>query len=36
MKPKTIIEKQIVDLSTTLKPISIQMQSWAEKSIFLK
>lgn len=36
MKPKTFIEKEIVDLSATLKPISAQMQSWAEKSIFLK
>ena len=36
MKPKTILEKEIVDFSATLKPISTQMQSWAEKSIFLK
>jgi hypothetical protein len=36
MIPKTIIEKQIVDLSATLKPISVQMHIWAEKSIFLK
>lgn len=36
MIPKTIIEKEISNLSTTLKPITAQMQSWAEKSIFLK
>ena len=36
MIPKTIIEKEISHLSTTLKPISTQMQEWAEKSIFLK
>ncbi|MFH6948237.1 PcfJ domain-containing protein [Flavobacterium sp. FlaQc-51] len=36
MIPKTIIEKEISHLSTTLKPISAQMQQWAEKSIFLK
>ncbi|WP_343591345.1 PcfJ domain-containing protein [Flavobacterium sp.] len=36
MTPKTIIEKEISHLSTTLKPISAQMNSWAEKSIFLK
>lgn len=36
MIPKTIIEKEISHLSTTLKPITAQMQSWAEKSIFLK
>jgi len=36
MIPKTIIEKEISHLSTTLKPISAQMQTWAEKSIFLK
>jgi hypothetical protein len=36
MIPKTIIEKQITELSVTLTPITVQMQSWAEKSIFLK
>lgn len=36
MIPKTIIEKEISHLSTTLKPISSQMHDWAEKSIFLK
>ncbi|WP_409415734.1 PcfJ domain-containing protein [Flavobacterium sp. PS2] len=36
MIPKTIIEKQIADLSSTLKPINEQMHAWAEKSIFLK
>ncbi|RZJ90029.1 MAG: hypothetical protein EOO20_09310 [Chryseobacterium sp.] len=36
MIPKTIIEKEISHLSTTLKPISAQMQQWAEKNIFLK
>ncbi len=36
MIPKTIIEKHIVDLSATLKPITTQVYSWAEKSIFLK
>lgn len=36
MIPKTIIEKEISNLSTTLKPITAQMHAWAEKSIFLK
>lgn len=36
MIPKTIIEKEISHLSTTLKPISAQMQTWVEKNIFLK
>lgn len=36
MIPKTIIEKEISNLSTTLKPISAEMHTWAEKSIFLK
>ncbi|OXA78657.1 PcfJ-like protein [Flavobacterium aquidurense] len=36
MKPKTIIEKEIVDLSATLKPIKTQVYTWAEKNIFLK
>lgn len=36
MTPKTIIEKEITALSATLPPISTEMQSWAEKSIFLK
>jgi hypothetical protein len=36
MIPKTIIEKEISNLSATLKPITAQMQTWAEKSIFLK
>ncbi|WP_374173188.1 PcfJ domain-containing protein [Flavobacterium tructae] len=36
MIPKTIIEKEISNLSATLKPISAQIQTWAEKSIFLK
>jgi hypothetical protein len=36
MIPKTIIEKEISTLSTTLKPITAQMHAWAEKSIFLK
>ena len=36
MIPKTIIEKEISNLSTTLKPLSTEMQQWVEKSIFLK
>ncbi|KIA95652.1 MULTISPECIES: PcfJ domain-containing protein [unclassified Flavobacterium] len=36
MTPKTNIEKEITQLSSTLKPITAQMQTWAEKSIFLK
>ena len=36
MIPKTIIEKEISHLSTTLKPTTAQMHTWAEKSIFLK
>lgn len=36
MKPKTLLEKQITELSNTLKPITAQMHSWAEKNIFLK
>lgn len=36
MIPKTIIEKEITHLSITLKPISAQMHTWAEKNIFLK
>lgn len=36
MIPKTIIEKEISNLSSMLKPISTQMHTWAEKSIFLK
>lgn len=36
MIPKTIIEKEISNLSTTLKHISAEMHAWAEKSIFLK
>ncbi len=36
MIPKTIIEKEISNLSATLKPISSEMQTWAKKSIFLK
>jgi hypothetical protein len=36
MKPKTLLEKEIVALSATLTPISAEMHSWAEKSIFLK
>lgn len=36
MIPKTITEKEICNLSITLKPISAKMQEWAEKSIFLK
>jgi hypothetical protein len=36
MKPKTLLEKEIVALSATLAPISAEMYSWAEKSIFLK
>lgn len=36
MIPKTIIEKEITKLSTTLRPISAEMHAWAEKSIFLK
>jgi hypothetical protein len=36
MTPKTFIEKEISLLSQTLKPISAEMQKWAEKSIFLK
>lgn len=36
MIPKTITEKLITELSSTLKPITSQMHAWAEKSIFLK
>ncbi|MCD0474011.1 PcfJ domain-containing protein [Flavobacterium sp. EDS] len=36
MIPKSIIEKEISNLSSTLKPITAQMHTWAEKSIFLK
>ncbi|KFF11961.1 PcfJ domain-containing protein [Flavobacterium hydatis] len=36
MIPKTIIEKEISNLSSTLKPITAQMHTWAEISIFLK
>lgn len=36
MKAKTIIEKQITDLSATLSPLTEQIHSWIEKSIFLK
>lgn len=36
MKPKTIIEKQITELSTSLTPISTEVHRWAEKTIFLK
>lgn len=36
MIPKTIIEKEISQLSSTLKPITTQMHTWAEKNIFLK
>lgn len=36
MIPKTIVEKEITQLSTTLNPITSEMQTWAEKSIFLK
>lgn len=36
MKPKTIIEKEISELSSSLKPIIPVVNSWAEKTIFLK
>lgn len=36
MKPHTTIEKHIVTLSQSLAPITPEMQSWAEKNIFLK
>jgi DNA-binding HxlR family transcriptional regulator len=36
MTPKTIIEKEITELSATLAPISSEMHTWAEKSIFIK
>jgi hypothetical protein len=36
MIAKTIIEKQIVSLSETLSPVTLKMQIWAEKNIFLK
>ena len=36
MKPHTIIEKRITELSESLAPITSDMQLWAEKSIFLK
>lgn len=36
MIPKTNIEKEISNLSSTLKPVTAQMHLWAEKSIFLK
>lgn len=36
MKPKTIIEKQLTQLSSSLAPISAEVHNWAEKTIFLK
>ncbi|WP_264529239.1 hypothetical protein [Flavobacterium sp. N502540] len=36
MTPKTIIEKEIAELSQSLAPLTPQMQAWAEKNIFLK
>lgn len=36
MIPKTVIEKEISALSTSLVPITSQMHQWAEKNIFLK
>lgn len=36
MIPKTIKEKDISHLSTTLKTMSAEMKTWAEKNIFLK
>lgn len=36
MKAETIIEKQITELSASLKPLTVRMQTWAEKNIFLK
>ena len=36
MKPHTAIEKQIVALSESLAPITPEIHSWAEKTIFLK
>lgn len=36
MKPRTIIEKRITDLSASLAPITPEIQSWAEQNIFLK
>lgn len=35
MIPKTNIEKQLTALSASLAPITPEMQSWAEKNIFL-
>jgi hypothetical protein len=36
MIPKTVIEKQIASLSSTLAPVPQKMQVWAEKNIFIK
>jgi hypothetical protein len=36
MIPKTVTEKEISALSTTLAPITSQMHLWAERNIFLK
>lgn len=36
MKPHTAIEKQIVALSESLAPITPEMHTWAENTIFLK
>jgi len=36
MKPHTITEKRITELSASLTPITPEMHKWAEKSIFLK
>lgn len=36
MTPKTIIEKEITALSASLAPVSEQVLTWAEKTIFLK
>ncbi|UUW08659.1 PcfJ domain-containing protein [Flavobacterium plurextorum] len=36
MTPKTLVEKEICSLSSTLAPVTSQMHQWAEKNIFLK
>lgn len=36
MKAKTIIEKQITELSASLPLLTLRMQAWAEKNLFLK
>lgn len=36
MKAKTIIEKQLTNLSASFPPVTTEMHAWAEKNIFLK